>query len=99
METTTQPSIGELLTPTLVKIEDAVITCAAKEIGPLDFPVEALRASCMIFDTVLMDFMFKLQEKENIPFVDRCKMAENAGKELRLLVKKYTDIDTHNLYK
>lgn len=99
METTPQPTIGELLTPTLVKIEETLLECNVKGLGPLLFPVEALRASCMIFDTILMDFMFELQQKEKMSLEDCCKMAENAGKELRLLVKKYTNIDTHDFYK
>lgn len=49
--------------------------------------------------SVIMDKMWELQELEQIDMKDRGNMALKCGEELRLIIKKYTDIDTHELYK
>jgi hypothetical protein len=48
--------------------------------------------------SVLMDKMWRLQEEENIPLNVRMDMAQQAGNEIRELVKKYTNIDTFDLF-
>ena len=64
----------------------------------IDYGDDAFRASTVIFMTTLMDRMWVLQEKEDLPIEDRKNMAEKAGQELRKLVKTFTDIDTFNFY-
>ena len=64
----------------------------------IEYGDDAFRASTVIFMTTLMDRMWKLQEKENLPIEDRKNMAEKAGEQLRKLVKTFTDIDTFNFY-
>jgi len=51
--------------------------------------------ACIIFQNALMDKMYDLQDAENIAQDDRLNMAENAGYELRRLIKTYTGLDTH----
>jgi hypothetical protein len=43
--------------------------------------------------------MWELQEKEDIQIETRADMATKCGEAIRSLVKTFTDIDTHNLYK
>jgi hypothetical protein len=43
--------------------------------------------------------MWELQENESLSIEDRCNMANKVGEDIRKLVKTYTDIDTHDLYK
>lgn len=64
-----------------------------------NFTNEGFRAGIYIFQSVILDKMFELQEVENIDFDIRCDMAEKCGDEIRQIVKKYCDIDTHELYK
>jgi hypothetical protein len=40
-----------------------------------------------------------MQENDNLPMEDKCNMAEKLGEELRKLIKIYTNIETHELYK
>jgi hypothetical protein len=49
--------------------------------------------------SVLLDKMYDLQVKEDMPFEEKVKMANELGEQLRTLIKTFTDIDTHNLYK
>ena len=43
--------------------------------------------------------MWKLQEDESIDNNSRAEMASKLGNELRNIVRIYTNIDTHDLYK
>ena len=49
--------------------------------------------------SAMLDKMWKLQEDENIDINARADMAEKLGNELRNMVRIYTNIDTHSLYK
>ena len=49
--------------------------------------------------SAMLDKMWKLQEDENIDIDARADMAEKLGNELRNMVRIYTNIDTHSLYK
>jgi hypothetical protein len=64
----------------------------------IDYGDDGFRASTVIFMTTLMDRMWVLQEKEDLPIEDRKNMGEKVGHELRKLVKTFTDIDTFNFY-
>ena len=91
--------IGEKLSPILEEIEMTLLEYNANEIVPQpNFTDEGFRAGIYIFMSVLMDKIYSLQEDENIAMEDRLNMVESAGKELRNLIKKYTDIDTHKIY-
>ena len=51
-----------------------------------------------MFITVLLDKMYDLQDKEDMPLEVKEDMAVKLADELRVLIKKYTDIDTVTLY-
>jgi len=87
--------IGEELKPIYLSIENMLL--ANYETKP-DFDNETFRAAIYIFQSALMDKLFDLQNEENMPLKNREDMAEQCGKDLRSLVKKYTDIDTFKLF-
>ena len=92
-------SIGEKINPILCEIEDTLWEFEVNRALKPNFPKESLRASAKIFAAVLMDKLFELQAKENIGMDDKLKMAEQAGKDIRSLIKTYTDIDSYDFYK
>lgn len=92
-------TIGQKISPILVEIEDTLWEHEARQGGKPEFTIDGFRAAAKIFMAVLMDKMYEMQEKESMPQKERENMAEAAGKEFRKLVKTYTNIDTHELYK
>lgn len=96
--------LGEKLNPILIEIENTIWDMDIRlDEGivrePHNYSLDGFRAASKIFMSTLLDQMWKLQEKENIPQQDREKMAEKAGQSLREFIKIYTNIDTHDLYK
>jgi hypothetical protein len=89
-------TLGEKLSPILSEIEGTLLDNYETKPG---FDDEGFRASIFIFQSALLDKMWELQEKENLPIETRADMAEKCGEAIRSLVKTFTDIDTHNLYK
>jgi hypothetical protein len=67
--------------------------------GPLGYDLITFRAITKIFMSGIIDKMWDLQEKENIDMDIRSDMALKAGDDIRNLIRKYTGIDTHELYK
>jgi len=91
--------IGTKISPILNEIEDTLWEFEAYSGNKTEYTIEGFRSGCKIFMSVLMDKMWELQEKENIPMEERENMVHRAGSEMREIIKKYTDIDTHDLYK
>jgi hypothetical protein len=89
-------TLGEKLSPILSEIEGTLLDNYETKPG---FDDEGFRASIFIFQSALLDKMWELQEKENLPIETRADMATKCGEAIRSLVKTFTDIDTHNLYK
>ena len=89
-------TLGKKLSPILSEIEDTLLYNYETKPG---FDDEGFRASVYIFQSVLLDKMWELQEKENISIEIRSDMATKCGESIRNLIKTFTDIDTHNLYK
>lgn len=89
-------TLGEKISPILVEIENALLENYETKPG---FNDEGFRASVYIFQSVLLDKMWELQEKEDITIETRADMATKCGESIRSLIKTFTDIDTHNLYK
>ena len=92
-------TIGQKISPILIEVENTLWEFEEYRGTKPDFPIEALRAAAKIMMAVLMDKMYELQDKENMPQEQREEMASSAGNEFRKLIKTYTGIDTHNLYK
>lgn len=91
--------IGKKLSPVLVEIENTLWDFEEKNNEPPQYTDEAFRAICKIFMSAIMDKTWKLQEVETIDIESRCKMAEKCGEDMRMFIKTYTDIDTHEFYK
>jgi hypothetical protein len=89
-------SLGEKLSPILSEIEGALLDNYETKPG---FDDEGFRASIFIFQSALLDKMWELQEKEDIQIETRADMAEKCGEAIRSIIKTFTNIDTHNLYK
>lgn len=91
--------IGKKLSPVLIEIESTLWEFEFNSGAKPEYTDEALRAATKIFASVLMDKMYNLQTEEKIELEDKMKMAEKVGNDIRHLVKVYTNIDTHDLYK
>jgi hypothetical protein len=91
--------IGKKLSPILSEIESALIEYELNINRPPEYTDEGFRASVKIFLSVMLDKMWKLQEDEGIDINTRADMAEKLGNELRNIIRVYTNIDTHSLYK
>lgn len=86
--------IGEKLSPIL---EEISITLLENYETKPQFTMEGFKAGLFIFSSVVLDKLFDFQEKENIPLDIREDMAVKCGSEIRELVKKYCNIDPHEL--
>jgi len=90
--------IGEKLSPVLAEIEAALWEFEAEVGIKPEFSDEGFKAGVKIFMSVMMDKLYTLQSKENMPMEDRGNMAMKLGMDIRKLIKTYTDIDTHEMY-
>jgi hypothetical protein len=86
---------AEKLTPILVEIETLLLE--NYENKP-NFNKEAFRACLFIFQSAIMDSMYTLQEKENMPLKQREEMTNSCGNDIKDLVKNYCDIDTFKIF-
>lgn len=85
------PQIGKKLSPILNEIEKTL--WENEYMFPDDMPeftIEGFRGAVKIFTAVMLERAFKKDNKLN---------ATKLGKELKDFIEKYTDIDTHDLYK
>jgi len=88
--------IGKKLSPVLEEIQDTLIEYNGHK---PNFTDEGFKAAIFIFHTALMDKMYELQVREDMPQDQKEIMAESCGNATRNLIKTFTDIDTHELYK
>jgi hypothetical protein len=91
--------IGKKLSPVLSEIESALMEFEINVAKPPEYTDEGFRASVRIFLSAMLDKMWKLQEDEGIDINTRADMAEKLGSEIRNIVRVYTNIETHDLYK
>jgi hypothetical protein len=91
--------IGKKLSPVLSEIESTLMEFEINVAKPPEYTDEGFRASVRIFLSAMLDKMWKLQEDEGIDINTRADMAEKLGSEIRNIVRVYTNIDTHSLYK
>lgn len=91
--------IGKKLSNILVEIEDTLWEFEANGGLKPEYTIDGFRAGIKIFMSVLMDRIWELQQDDKIDLQDRLNMANKAGEDIRKLIKTYTDIDTHELYK
>jgi hypothetical protein len=55
--------------------------------------------ACIVFNALLIGKMWELQEADNMPFDERCKMAETCGTELHKFIHTYTGKDIKKILK
>ena len=91
--------IGQKLSPILKEMEDTLWEHEAIKGTKTEYTIDGFRGATKIFMSVLMDKMWELQEDENMSMEDRVNMVEKCGNDVRNIVKIYTNIDTHDLYK
>ena len=91
--------IGKKLNPILEEIEQTLWEFESMDGGKPNYNIEGFRGGVKIFMSVLMDKIWELQNDENIPMEHRLNMANKAGEDVRKLIKTYTNIDCHELYK
>lgn len=91
--------IGKKLSAILCEIELAIMDFEVNVAKPPEYSNEGFRAAVKIFMSAMLDKMWKLQEDESIDNNSRAEMANKLGNELRNIVRIYTNIDTHDLYK
>jgi hypothetical protein len=91
--------IGKKLSPILSEIESTLMEFEINVAKPPQYTDEGFRASVRIFLSAMLDKMWKLQEDEGIDIDTRANMAEKLGSEIRNIVRVYTNIETHDLYK
>lgn len=91
--------LGQRISPILTEIEDTLWEHEATVATKTEYTIDGFRSAVKIFMSVVMDKMWELQESENMSIEDRVKMVEKCGADVRNIVKIYTNIDTHELYK
>ena len=91
--------IGKQFNPYLLQIEEILWNFESNNVGKPEYELEGFRAICKIFMSAMMDKMWDLQESDEMALEDRAAMAEKCGREVRNLIKTYTNIDTTTLYK
>lgn len=91
--------IGQKLSPILTEIEDTLWEFEMNNGIKPEYSTDGFRAATKIFMSVLMDKIWELQSDEKIDLQHRIEMVEKCGQDVRNLIKTYTNIDTHDLYK
>jgi hypothetical protein len=61
--------------------------------SPPNYSNTDLINACIVFNALIMDKMWELQEADSMPFDDRYKMAEVCGNELHKFIHTYTGKD------
>ncbi len=87
------------ITRILLELEKALWEIESRTTTVPTFSLDAFRASIKIFVSLLTQYVWQLQENEELDMDIRLDMVEKAGTELRKLVKVYTGVDTVELNK
>ena len=88
-------AIGKELSPILEEIENSLLEFS--EYKP-EFTKEGFRAAIFIFTTAMMDKMYERQEEIKTDLKQREDQAEQLGTEIKILIEKYTGLDTFKLF-
>jgi len=93
-------AIGKSISPTLIEMESNIWGFEySNPDKQYKYTKEGFRGAMKIFMSGVMDKMWDYQEKNKMPQKDREKQATEVGQSIRTLVKKYTGIDSYDLYK
>jgi len=91
--------IGEKISPILEEIELTLWEFEASIGDKPNYSEGGFRAAIKIFMSAMMDKIWELQSDENMSMEDRVNMVQKCGEDVRKIVKTYSNIDTHDLYK
>ena len=91
--------IGKKISPILDEIEGTLWEFEAHGGGKPEYTEAGVRAATKIFMSVLMDKMWEVQDEDRTEQKYREIMATKAGEDVRQLIKNYTGLDTHLMYK
>lgn len=91
--------IGKEASEILTDLEEIIWQHEVYDGRKPEYTKEGFRAAIKIFMSAVMDKTFDLQEHENMGLEDKVNMVTKLGEDLRKLIKTYTNIDTHELYK
>lgn len=91
-------TLGEWLAPALEQIEETLWSYEVYVPNtPPMYSHSSFRAILKLFMSAMMDKIWLLQEGEEMDVEDRMAMVEKCGKELKQLVKIYTNIESEEL--
>ena len=68
-----------------------------KDAGYINYSNRAFFNTIILFQGLLMDKLYTLQESDGMDFEERLNMAEKCGKDLRKFIHTYTGLDTHEI--
>jgi hypothetical protein len=88
-------AIGKELSPILEEIENSLLEFS--DYKP-EFTKEGFRAAIFIFSSVMVDKMFERQELIKTDLKQREDQAEQLGTEIKILIEKYTGLDTFKIF-
>ena len=88
-------AIGKELSPILEEIENTLLDLAAYK---PEYTKEGFRAAIFIFQSAVMDKMYERQELIKLDLKQREDQAEQLGTEIKILIEKYTGLDTFESY-
>lgn len=92
-------TLGQKLSPILEEISDTLWESEANNPRPCEYTDKGFHAATKIFMSTMMDKMWILQEKEDMPLNERIKMVEHCGKKIRKLILEMTNEDSFKFYK
>lgn len=87
--------LEQALERVLIEIEKLLLDTHG---NPNRFTDEAFRAAAYTFFSATMDKMWALQQKEKMPKADIEAMFKSCGNDLKGFVRRYTGIDTIELF-
>jgi len=88
-------AIGKELSPILEEIEISLLEFS--DYKP-EFTKEGFRAAIFIFQSALMDKMYERQQEIKLGQKQCEDQAEQLGTEIKILIEKYTGLDTFKLF-
>lgn len=77
----------------MVYLNSCIIQHEETNDTPPEYTEEGFAAVTNLFLSAVMDRMWSLQEKEDMPYMDRAAMVESLGKQLTKLLKTFTDVN------
>ena len=92
--------LGEKLSPVFEELEEALWDFEVNFPNePARYSIFGFRGAIKIFMSALLDKMWEKQEAKLVPQKERQEKAQKAGEEVMEFIKRYTGIDSHDLYK